>query len=244
MAFVHGVQSRLYMNDRHLSGKVSGFSASFEANLAETTTLLAGGTQVIPGLVEGSISVDGRFDSEPGGGDTSLFTDFRNASQTDDGVLMTAPPAGLTVGYPAFILRGDAAGFEVESQVDDAVSMSYEAQADNGVDWGVLLSDGSAVTTTTNGASVNNLASSANGGVAALHVDAVSGTTPTMTVTIEHSPDNSAWATLATFTAATAETSEFITVAAGTTVDQYVRAVATVGGTTPSFSYLVSFARR
>lgn len=246
MAFVHGTSSRLYMNSRHLSGKVSGFNTTFDANLAETTTLLAGGTQMIPGLQEGEISVEGRFDSQPGGGDTSLFDDFRNASMSDNGVLFTACPAGLTIGRPAFVLRGDAAGFEVESSVDDAVSISYEAQADNGVDWGVNLADGSAVTATANRTSVDNLALSSNGGVASLHVTAVSGTTPTMTVVVEHSVDDAVWATLATFTAATDETSEFVLVPQGTTVNRYVRVRhdLTGSGASPSFSYLVAFARR
>lgn len=236
MAFVHGVQSRLYMNDKHISGVISGYSASFDANLAETTTLLAGGTQSIPGLVDGSLSLDGNFEEES-------VQDLRTASQADNGVLMTAAPAGLTAGSPAFILRGDASGFEVESSVDDKVSMSYEAQSDNGVDWGRVLADGSAKTATGNGTDVTETADSSNGGVASLHVSDASAS-DTLDVTIEHSDDGALWTTLATFTQVTAAGSQFITIPRGTAVESHVRARHVIAGTSPSFSFLVAFARR
>lgn len=65
-------------------------------------------------------------------------------------------------------------------------------------------------------------------------VTAASGTTPSLTVIIEHSPDNSTWSTHTTFTAATAVNTERKILSG---LDRYVRARWTVSGTTPSFTW-------
>jgi hypothetical protein len=106
---------------------------------------------------------------------------------------------------------------------------------------GVSLADLAAITATGNGTSVDNAAGTTNGGIAHLHVTDVSGTTPTLAVVIQHSTNNSTWSTLASFTTATAATSERITFTG--TVNRYVRASYTAGGTTPSFTSQVSLAR-
>lgn len=65
-------------------------------------------------------------------------------------------------------------------------------------------------------------------------VTAASGTTPSLTVILETSPDNSTWTTLATYTAATAPGTERKVASA---LDRFVRARWTVSGTTPSFTW-------
>lgn len=81
-------------------------------------------------------------------------------------------------------------------------------------------------------------------------VTAASGTTPTMTVVVEGSTDNSTWTTLGTIgangyaagTTATAP-SNFTgaaTVSGVFAAPQFVRTRSVVGGTTPSFTYSVT----
>jgi hypothetical protein len=65
-------------------------------------------------------------------------------------------------------------------------------------------------------------------------VTAASGTTPSLTVIIEHSADNATWSTHTTFTAATAVNTERKVLSG---LDRYVRARWTVSGTTPSFTW-------
>ena len=89
-----------------------------------------------------------------------------------------------------------------------------------------------------NGASVNNLASSAFGGVGHLHVTAFTGTNAT--VKIQDSPNDAAWSDLIAFTSITGVTSERLTDTG--TVDQYVRAIISVDNFT-SMTFAVSFAR-
>jgi hypothetical protein len=72
--------------------------------------------------------------------------------------------------------------------------------------------------------------------VAKLLVTAVSGTSPTLDAKIQHSTDNSTWTDLSV-------TLQGQITAVGeyhipfNTDDEYVRLVATIGGTTPSFTY-------
>lgn len=61
---------------------------------------------------------------------------------------------------------------------------------------------------------------------------------------VAHSSDDISFAALATFTQATQAGSERISVAADTTVNQYLRLQTTVAGTTPSFTHFAAFARR
>ena len=65
-------------------------------------------------------------------------------------------------------------------------------------------------------------------------VTAASGTTPSLTVIIEHGPDGTTWITHTTFTAATGANTERKVLSG---LDRYVRARWTVSGTTPSFTW-------
>ena len=71
-----------------------------------------------------------------------------------------------------------------------------------------------------------------------IHVSAVAGTSPIMTVALEQSTDGSTW------TAVVGSTSATITAVGGYTVNAatpqpHVRVTSTVAGTTPSFTYRV-----
>lgn len=78
-----------------------------------------------------------------------------------------------------------------------------------------------------------------------LAVTAASGTTPTLDVTVQHSIDGgTTWFTLATFTQKTAAGSELKTESEveAATAEVYgdcIRAIWTIGGTTPSFTFSV-----
>jgi hypothetical protein len=107
-----------------------------------------------------------------------------------------------------------------------------------------MLTGLAAVTATGNGTSRDNGASTSDGGVAQLHVTANTMNNNTV-FKVQHSADNSTWADLATFTtvATTVTTSERVTVAAGTTVNRYLRATHTASGT-GSITFITAFARR
>ena len=77
--------------------------------------------------------------------------------------------------------------------------------------------------------------------VAYLNVTAVSGTTPTMDIVLQDSPDNVTWYDIPTgaFTQATAISAQRIV---ATQLGGYVRAVITIGGATPSFTFSLDVA--
>lgn len=77
--------------------------------------------------------------------------------------------------------------------------------------------------------------------VAYLNVTAAAGTTPTLDVSFQDSPDGTTWYDIpsAAFTQATAASRGRLVV---TGVGPYLRAVATIGGTSPSFTFTVEVA--
>lgn len=70
-----------------------------------------------------------------------------------------------------------------------------------------------------------------------LDVTAASGTLPTLGVAIQTSHDGSTWRELGAFTGLTTTGSQRISLGG---LDRYVRAVWTIGGTNPSFTFSVS----
>jgi hypothetical protein len=70
-----------------------------------------------------------------------------------------------------------------------------------------------------------------------LDVTAASGTTPTLDVAIQTSKDNSTWRAVAAFAQKTTTGTELKSF---TGLDRFVRAVFTIGGTTPSFTASVT----
>lgn len=239
MAFVHGKSSRLLLDDMALSGYLKGWEHSTEREMADVTVEGDGGHRFLTGLDSGSLSLDGVFDNvaAAGGQDESLDT-ARGASGAS---VITAAPNGFAVGQRVIPISARESNYALSSPVGDAVTFAASWQSEGQVDVGVALHDLTAETATGNGASVDNTTSSANGGVANLHVTAASAA-DSLTVKVQHSPDDAVWADLITFTAASASTAERIAVTG--TVDRYVRATRTISGTDPSFTYAVAFARR
>lgn len=70
-----------------------------------------------------------------------------------------------------------------------------------------------------------------------LNVTAASGTTPTLDVTVQTSPDATNWTSVGTFTQKTTTGSQTKTFFG---LDRYVQVIWTIAGTTPSFTFDVS----
>lgn len=255
MAFTHGKDSRVLFDEIHASTNISDWNVSWKKNLADSTCLSDSGFRGNPGLSEGNISLSGYFDSTvvtSGLADKPWLNSVNTSVGVDNGVNCSVWTNGSTLGQPAYFAPLDLTDWNVDAAVDDNVKVKVEGQCDGGVDMGVIGHALGTETVSTNSTSIDNTASTSNGAAAMLHVTAVSGTTPTMTVKVQHSTDNSSWADLITFTQVTGTTgpasngpvSEFKTVAAGTTVNRYTRVISTIAGTSPSFTYGVSFARR
>lgn len=236
MAFVHSKSTRVLVNEISASAKLRSVTAANSRTMSQTTVFTDDGERFIPGLKAGTMTLEGLFE------DNALYADLQDANGTDNSLLVTAGINGYAVGSPVTIAVGDLTSHGINAQVAEAVGFSVESPADETVDLGVSLHDETAETATADGTGVDNLASSASGGVGALHVTAASGTSPTLDAKIQHSTDDITYVDLITFAQATAATSERQAVSG--TVNRYLRASWAIAGTTPSFTFVAAFARR
>jgi len=241
MAFIHGKNAVILHGIYDLSSFLNDGSVSNMVETAETTVFGSTAKTYITGLKDGTVTASGMFDGVANAVDEILTASIGS----DTNAPVSFFPTASTIGNPVKLLLAKTTGYSVSSPVGDVVSVSYDAQADGGIDHGVSLAALAAIVATTNSTSVDNAASSANGGLAQLHVTANTWSA-NATIKVQHSSDNSTWADLATFAvvATTVKTSERVAVAAGTTVNRYLRAQNTLSSGTGSITYQVSFARR
>ena len=240
MAFSHGSKAALYIAGSDVSSAFTSATVTRSRDTAETSGLGSTAKSYISGLDDATVSAEGLYEAGSTLADDVLATIFGSASKS---AFILAVNGGAAVGDPALAGKIDTSSYEISSPVDGVTATTLDFQTSDGVPSGKILKPKSAVTATANGTAVDNSASTANGIVAVLQVFAISGTTPSITVSIEHSADNSTYALLGTFTAVTSGTSAQVITTAGT-VNRYVRAVFTVSGTTPSATIAVAAGRK
>lgn len=145
---------------------------------------------------------------------------------------------------PAYLLHSvqmmDTAGLEGQAAIINADFLphagNYSATAINPM--GVVLQGATSLSSTTTGSSHDNAAATTAGYHAHLHVLATS--SGNFAITIEHSSNDSAWSTLATFTSTAGSiTAERVT--GSGTVNRYVRSVLT--RTAGTITTVITFAR-
>jgi len=186
---------------------------------------------------DAAITLDGYFETDS----TAALNSPSNTEHLTVAYGNNALPA---VGDITQSIRGAQSTYSAGSAKDGLQTVNATLKPAQGIntpaEFGVLLADAT-ISANGNQASVDNGASSANGGVGYLHITALSAG-DTITVLIEDSPDNAIWSTLITFTLdGSALAAERLTV--GGTVDRYVRASYTVTGTAISFPIAAAFIR-
>lgn len=239
MAFSSSQSARVLARYVALSAYARSFSVDDSTDMLEVSTLHSTAKEFIAGLRGGQISVDGPLDLDPtADGVLDQLIDWHGI--TADPV--TYLPYGWSIGSVAILGAVVKTAFSRKVQANTTVDYSLAGELDGGVDYGVSLKTLAAVTADTSETSVDNGAATANGGVANLHVTAYSGFSGVSHL-LEHSSNNSVFTTLGTFTNVTAIGSQRLVVAAGTTVNRYVRITSDVTGS-GSITAHVSFARR
>lgn len=241
MSFLSGKGAKVLSDKYDLSAFFNSVDTSQDAQLLETTTFGATAKTYLVGFKNGTASLKGFWDGAAAAVDAILAAALGSAG----GEIVLIAPDGLTVGKRLYLLLSRLTKYGISTPVSGVVAVSADLQADGGIDYGVSLHDLAAETTTGSGSSVDNAASSANGGVAHLHLtDATAVGGDTIDITVQHSANGSTWADLITFTqVTTAATQERKTVTG--TVNRYTRANWTKGGAgSPSYTFAVAFARR
>lgn len=240
MAFVHGKNTALLLNNIDASAYFNSVSTGYSADTAETTAFGQDAKTYIVGVSQGTMSASGMFEAGPDKIDNVL----QDALGVNDGAVVTVCIDGATTGNTVRVLHGEISDYSLETPIADVVSASVDVTADDGIDNGIALSGLDAISATGTGTAQDNSSSTSNGGVATLHVTA-NAHSDTAVFKVQHSADNVAWADLATFStvAAGTTTSERALVAVDTTVNRYLRVQYTLNGT-GSITALTAFARR
>jgi hypothetical protein len=190
---------------------------------------------------DSSLGIEGFFSDTAGETHTALSG---IASGTAASVVTVAigNNATPTVGDPSISMTAQQLDYVGTPNLNEAVAVSanFKTGLDQVLDYGVLLCDAT-ITANGNQSSVDQSTSSAAGGVGYFHITALSAG-DTITINIQDSADDAAWADLITCTLdGTAVDGERVTVAG--TVNRYVRAEYVVTGSGVSFPIAVAFKR-
>jgi hypothetical protein len=247
--FLHGKDSKVYLDEFDLSAYFNSADLSLGRDTAETTAYGATSKAYIAGLVDGTVSLSGMWSADTDGTDEELQA-ILGATTTP--VLTVALSAG-TIGNRAVMAQAHETTYSVSSPIADIVTISADFQASTdatsnltyALSTGVQLTTGASVAFGSLGdlASVNNSASSANGGMGLLHVPTNSVAAGATTIKVQHSADDSSWADLITFSSVGASTVTSEMSAISGTVNQYLRATASTAGTSGSITFMVTFGR-
>ncbi len=244
MAFQPSYNSRLYVGPIMYAQYVKDFGGSSDVDQLDVTTLAnADGTpkkskEFINGKESTTVTINAYLDGTgTAGSQFALANTWKSTAQ-----VVTLLPYGGTRGSLALNMKANQSDVTVMSDQGGVVEVAHSLVADGETYAGVVIDPLTAITADTNGTSVDNGAASTNGGWAHLHVTAFTGLTSD-SVIVEHSTNDSVWATLGTFTLVAGTTSERLEIAPGTTVNRYLRIRDDVTGT-GSCTRIVSFARR
>ncbi len=246
--FVHGKDTAVYIDEFDLTSYFTDTSVSMDNDVAETTAFGDTNKTLITGLRSGTLSLSGLWAADTDGSDEELQALLGNATTP----ILTLREGAAAIGSRAIIAQANETSYAITSPVADVhtVSAEFECtpnQVSNltfALAAGVQLTAGASIAHGSLGnlSSVDNGASSANGGAGTLHVptNTVNGNT---TIKIQHSANNSTWADLISFTVvgSTAKTSELKAVSG--TVNRYLRATASTAGSSGSITFMIAFAR-
>jgi hypothetical protein len=210
---------------------------NYGADMLEVTTFNDTAKRRIAGLFDVSADLQGYYQA---GTNPDLIDKILWDKLALQDEIMTVCPTNGAAGEIAYFTNVIEATYTPGGSVGEVFPFSVEAQGTERLIRGIVAETG-AKTASGNG-TARNLGAVAAGKklYAAMHVIAVSGTAPTLNVTIE-SDDTSGFLspiTRITFNQATAIGAQWKEVA-GAISDTWYRPVITIGGTTPSFTIVL-----
>ena len=233
MVFQHGKATCVLVDEYDLSGQFSQVTGSKSRALSDVSVFKTSDRQFVAGMAEGSINLQGPWDSAVAANDQLLDA----ALAANNQVVTVSLEGGSAVGQRVKLMSSLSNDYKPRMTINDAVRLSSGRAADGGLRSGVTLHPLTEETGAGNFASVDDAASSAFGGVAHLHVTEFTGTSAVIKVT--DSTDDAVFADHITFTTVTAAGSERATSTG--LVNRYSRVELT--GTFTTITFIVGFAR-
>lgn len=206
------------------------------------------GTRVkndLPGMQEGSLKVKGMAAYEKGAINYWIGQWFGRKSPVNAWYALE----GLQSLQPITMQPSSIIDASRSAKLKDPLDFSLELAARGAYNDGVILLSPTAELSGSSGTGSlddNTLYGGATttGGAAQLHVIAIDGgTSPAITVNIQHSPDGTTWTNLTTFNAASTLGSQRITLPSTTTINTKVQATWTISGSPTGIQVLLGFAR-
>lgn len=224
--------SKLWLAEYDLSGDLNSIAVDYSAEMHDDTVFGDTTRTRKGGLKAAQFSLSGYWD---GTTDGEMFNEMGVTDQPITG----APETGAD-GEVAYSMNATFAEYSFSGSIGDLLPFNVTAESSDALVQGTIMHNATR-TSSGNGTARQLGAVTANQDLyCAMHVITASGTTPTLDVIIQ-SDDNGSMTsptTVATFTQATGVTSEWI-VSAGAITDDYFRVNYTIGGTTPSFEFIV-----
>jgi len=245
----HGKGTRVLCDEKDLSDFLREITISADMEPADITTFGDNDKNYLPGLRDGTFSFDGLFGTSNSTAGTEGIAGYLDDAFTGSTKQVLTVDLSRSTGGRAFLMRADQTKYDIAAPVSDVVSIAVDAQASDGYRGGVMLrpllastSTGSQTAHLTTGTTAAG--GTTSGGVAHLHVTAMT-STATATFKVQHSTSaGSTWADLISFTAASTATFQRSTVAG--TVKEHLRSTLSAlpsTGSTNTVTAAISFAR-
>jgi hypothetical protein len=236
MAELVWTNAKLWLDGYDLSGSMNAIALEHSAELVDNTAFGDATRSRLGGLKNITMQADGYWN---GGADQVDDVLFSRVGQTQIPVTL-GPIAGADgeVGYGFLAAQG---AYAPGGALGEMLAFTVNAEADGDLVRGTIMHN-AARTASGNGVARQLGAAAAGQNLyAALHVIAASGTTPTLDVVVE-SDDGVGMAsssTRITFAQATAIGAQWATPVAGAITDDWWRITYNIGGTGPSFTFVV-----
>lgn len=235
--YVHGKNSAFLHGAYRLSPWINSVKTTQTTQAADTSHFESNSKTYIVGQNDGTITFAGLYD-----GTTGAINDVMSAA-IQSGVVtpVTFTPEGVSVGAAAVLALSESTTYDIENKVSDVEAINGTVQVTGGITPGVLLSDASDISASTDFDSVDLGAGSTLGARSFLHV--ITNTSDDdFDAVVQHSTDNTVWVDLITFTTVPTVTtsSEYLSVTGA--VNRYVRLHTTLSGS-DGVTAIVGFAR-
>lgn len=245
MTATHGLDIDILINGYDLTPYFNALTVEKMAALVEVPAFGVSYMPRIAGAKDGSISADGWWDSTTTAAIDPVLNDIFGVAGS---VWSSAWNGFGTRGNRAELAVGTLAGLPITGDTESAISLSgLDFKPDTGaMRAGWVARDLAARGSTSAAAAANRIDTGtvdSDGWIMQQHTTAVSGGTPTEDIALYDSADGNTFAAVAgaTFTTINAIGGERKT---GTdSIRQYVAFTITIGGSTPSFTTAVTFAK-
>lgn len=227
---------KLYLAGYNLSGDMNSLSLSYEAEMLDRTTFASGGSrEKLAGLLNVTADHEGYWEGGIDKVDEVLFNEIGTSHE-----VMTICPTDGVAGEKAFTTKTLLATYSPGGAVGEMLAFTVSAEGHDTLVQGTIMINGALTATGSGTARQLGAVSATQKLYASMHVVAVSGTTPSLTLKVQ-SDDASGFLSPTdriTFAAATAIGSQWATPVAGPISDSWWRLDYTITGTSPSFTVI------